>query len=112
MQIVGVVDPDNAGGTGKMRLYLNGQRIGNNAEFKYWQDGNNDAGLGGVDSALGAAGSAGDFDGQIAIVRLYSDAKTDAEVAALYNAVVPEPATVGLLVLGGGVLLARRRRRA
>jgi len=62
------------------------------------------------------------FDGDIAEFLLYSDELTDTEFQqvgvyleqkyGLDTAFIPEPATVGLLVLGGGVLLVRRKRRA
>jgi hypothetical protein len=50
----------------------------------------------------------GAFDGVIDDVRIYDRALSDAEVADLH--LLPEPATLTLLVLGGLALMRRRRR--
>ena len=49
------------------------------------------------------------FDGSVDELKIFSNALTDGEVAAL--AVVPEPGSLALLGLGG-LLIAQRRRRA
>ena len=86
IQIVGVVDP--AGGAKQTRLYVNGEEIGSSTDNQNWQDGNNDAGLGKVASALGGAGSSNDmFNGEVAIFRLYDAPLTDAQVLASWDAV-------------------------
>lgn len=90
VQIVGVVDP--AGGAKRTRLYVNGLEIGNNTNNKNWQDGNNDAGLGRVAGALGGAGNAtGAFNGEVALVRIYDEPLSDAEVLASWTTVTAPP---------------------
>jgi len=55
-----------------------------------------------------AAGANETFNGDIDDVRVYDNALTSVEVAAL--AVIPEPATLGLIAaFGGGILFIRRR---
>ena len=114
-QIVGVVDPTHA--TKKLRLYFNGQPVADtNSTRDWWNQSSDDSGVGSKGgSNTGGFGNGNDdfesFVGDIAIARLYDAPLTDQEVLDSYNA-IPEPATVGLLVLGGGVLLVRRRRRA
>jgi len=86
MQIVGVVDP--AGGTKRTRLYVNGLEIGNNTSNRNWQDGNDGAGLARLNNALGGAGSAtGMFNGEVALVRLYDEPLSSAEVLASFQTV-------------------------
>jgi len=112
MQIVGVVDPD--GGTKQSRLYLNRELLGSNTSFKKWQDGNTGAGLGRVNGKLGGAGSGGRFKGEIAILRLYDEPLTDAQVMSRWVGVTtPEPVTivaVCLSVAGLGGYIRKRRR--
>jgi hypothetical protein len=50
------------------------------------------------------------FNGSMDKVRVYSNALSGSEVAALASTSAPEP-TTGLLLLGGGVLALIRRRR-
>ena len=87
MQVVGVVDP--AGGTEQMRLYVNGQKVGSSTAYNHWQDGTDGSGLAKTNNALGGqqTGDGGLFDGDVAILRLYDDPLSDAEVLASWNAV-------------------------
>ncbi|MFA5203687.1 MAG: LamG domain-containing protein [Lentisphaeria bacterium] len=59
--------------------------------------------IGSLDTSLE---NAGNFDGLIKDVRIYDTALTQAEIQAV---MVPEPAALGLLALGGLALLRRRR---
>lgn len=53
-----------------------------------------------------------DYQGQIALVRLYDTALTSGEVASAYNAIVPEPATSLVLIgVGAALILSPRDRR-
>ena len=54
--------------------------------------------------------SADFYTGAMDEVRIYNHALSSTEVTDLYNAVVPEPGSV-LLLIGGAALVASRRRR-
>ena len=54
----------------------------------------------------------GSFVGEIAAFNFYGFALTDAQAREASASVVPEPATLSLLVLGALGLLGRRRRSA
>ncbi len=78
-------------------------------------DGGDPAGLGGFNFNIPGADpfSADAFTGDIALFNYYSDQILTPElILENYNALIPEPATVGLLAIGGVVLGLRRRRRA
>ena len=71
-------------------------------------------GFGGLDgdgggSMIDDASTYGALVGDIGIFRAYDDVLTPAEVAANFAAVVPEPASAGLLGVAGLALLRRRR---
>ena len=115
--VVGTADLETAS-TGTGQLYVNGLAVGtavtSSGTIADW-DGGDDAGLGGVNFNVPGNGSFPDnnFPGDIAIFNYYGQEILGADdVAAGYSVLVPEPATLGLLVLGGGILLVRRRRRA
>ncbi len=118
IQIVGVVDPNNAGDD-DMRLFVNGVEVAGLDNWKAWQDGNNDAGLGSQSGSTGGGGFGTPFAGDIAIFRLYDYALTNDEIAALFaagSAQVPEPTSIaiwsllGLALAGFGYYRSRRKK--
>lgn len=128
IQIVGVVDAgDESDETAadaaneKTILYINGGTASGGLQlqvtgFADWQDGNSDAAFAGINKAGGGGavttgGDSANFVGDMAIVRIYDSPLTAAEVAASYEAVIPEPATLGLLAIGSLAILACRKRR-
>ena len=108
----------NTGGDDTFELFVNGSSIGSDSTIETSNDwaGGNQSGIGGVfDNArfdgtpLSSAriGFTDDDDNDITLnVYDADDANFD-----INDVLVPEPATLGLLVLGGGILPARRRRR-
>jgi hypothetical protein len=64
---------------------------------------------------LGRLAPAAPFTGQVDDLQVYKRALTIAEVSSLFNnpgsVVVPEPATWGLLFIGGLFVFAGRKRR-
>ncbi|MEO1237011.1 MAG: PEP-CTERM sorting domain-containing protein [Planctomycetota bacterium] len=75
------------------------------------QVGGSDAGssAGGSDDPIDNDETYSDFIGDIGILRIYDDVLSGEEVASNFNAVVPEPGSLALLVLGGACVMARRR---
>jgi len=114
MQVVAVIDPNNAT-EDDTRLYLNGQLVASNGGWTSWQRGNNDAGLGRVNSQIGGGDiSGGSFNGAIAILRIYDEPMSDQDVQSLWTAttIIPEPSTFLIWSLGflGLAACAWRRR--
>lgn len=117
IQVVGVVN--NTGGN-VSSLYVNGLPVGTPDTTEDWKGTGNAAGVGGINGGdqTGSYGNTGigmfsHFSGDIAIMRMYDGALTDAEVLNNYNEVViPEPSSLLLAALGLlGLLCGRRRRR-
>ena len=86
----------------ELRLYVNGALADTHAGWlgTDW-DGGDDAGLGHVAVALGGAQGSGygDYDGQIAMLRVYDGALTDTQIARNWNVVT---------TVGGGTLVIVR----
>ena len=119
IQVVAVIDPDDVAGE-NMRLYVNGEQVAQGAQLVTWWDAANDgAGIGSLGgSNMGGFGSGpmgfNTILGDIALVNLYSEALSDAQVWAAFQAtIVPEPGTLVLFGIGalGLMLIGRRRRR-
>lgn len=107
-----MVDPDGA--SQKMRLYVNGVLAGFSSTYRYWKIGNSAAGLAKVEGTLGGGDgdTSGAFFGDVASLRLYNNALSNAEVLSLYNAVAsPVPGFGGLVALVAVGRIGSRRRR-
>jgi len=111
-QIVGVIDEDD-GVNGSTRLYINGDLKTTTPGFDLaWDTGGAGAQLGtpieSVPSSFGS--SLNNFTGDIAVFRHYDGlAMTDAQVEQNYLAVIPEPGSATLGLVGAGLLAMRRR---
>ena len=116
-QVVGTIDVS----TGTIQLFLDGTLVASdtNAGLNDWAGGN-PLGIGSIggNSAADNFGSLSVFDGQFALLRYYrgvvlgvDDVVINYE-ALLAVAPIPEPATLGLLVVGAAGLMGRRRRQA
>ncbi len=104
-QVVGVIEL-NVGIT----LYHNGQFVDSAAasDMDAWV-GFNDSGLGRVIGTVAGGGGFTGFDGQIAIMRFYTKALDADMVQDNYLAIIPEP--ISLILPLVGVLGLRRRKR-
>jgi hypothetical protein len=101
-------DPSNA--EDRFTLYVNGQRVAGTTDDPSNISGNNNFAIGSSDGTAKNVPN-GDFTGEIALVRFYSDALDASEVQASYNAVViPEPASALAGIAGLGLLGLRRRK--
>ena len=90
-------------GTSTKHLYFDGVELGSGLVVT------NDLNVQGINFRIGTDRSgANSFNGLIDDVRVYSDAQSASQIAAL--AAVPEPSTTALLGLGGLALILRRRK--
>ncbi len=109
MQVVMSIDP----AADSYSLYVNA--TGSSASLAVENFGSNATGLGSQEGQAGGIPDTGiatdTLVGDIALVRMYEGkALSAAEVTQNYNDVIPEPATMSLLAIGGlGALLRRKR---
>ena len=98
------------GASGTSELYLNGELVDFAAMTTTSWAGTDKFGLGEIEGTMaGTWSDVGSFDGSLAKFSIYEEALTADTVRGLYDQVVPEPATMGLLVLGGMAIVRRRR---
>ncbi|MFP4053722.1 MAG: LamG-like jellyroll fold domain-containing protein [Phycisphaerae bacterium] len=117
VQIVGIRDGTNT----ETRLLVNGgnkvledevDTNPNGADQPIGLGGGSDSGNDNVGSydAMTGEPTWETLNGQVGIVNVYDNAMTDTEVETAFNAIIPEPATMSLLALGGlGVLIRRKK---
>ena len=94
---VGVIDMDN----NKIYLYVNGELKAEataNGNLVEWT-GTDDAGLGCINAAAASPVSLSSFDGDIAIMRLYSSALTLDQIQANYQALEPPEFAPGTILM-------------
>ncbi len=112
VQVVGVVDLD----TDQTELWVNGYKFDTTAATGTFNDwaGTDLTGIGGKNGSVNF-GSPVNFDGEIAIVRIYSGILTQEQIEGNWTAIsglapIPEPTSLALLAMGGLTVLRRRRR--
>lgn len=111
-QVVGIFDQNTASDEPSFFLYHNGYLVGSIDGRIRDFCGSNDAGIGqvaGNTAANNGSWSGGSFSGEISIIRGYNVDLGEDGVLQNYNAIIPEPATFGIIGLFGIAYLLRRR---
>jgi len=119
IQVVAVIEQTAAGAD--LSLFINGNptpvaTVSNTAGMTDWA-GTDGSGLGDTSGTIGGDNTGlltgyANFSGEIAIVRFYDVPLTGADVQTLYDAIVPEPSTLLLAVIGLLGLTAWGRRKS
>ena len=100
-------------GSGTNELFLNGELVDTSSlatGYNSWA-GSDGFALGEIKGTMaGGWSGVGSFDGSLALFTIYGEALAAETVLGLYDQVVPEPATMSLLALGGIAMLKRRKK--
>jgi hypothetical protein len=120
IQVVVANDSDD-GTVGSWRFYVNGRLEGTGSANNDFS-GTDQTAIGGIESGAtsgvpqptdaAANNVEAPFDGQIGLVRIYDTALSDQNVKTSFNAIVPEPSSLMLGIVGFGGLALLRRQRA